>query len=229
MSEREGQRFGSPLESERGSTTIEDNVVSTIAGLAAREVEGIDMGGAASRTAGGVLERVTGSQILSRGISVKVGKVETAIDVTMAVEYGRNILQLAERVRNKITERVENLTGLRVVELYVTISDIIFPEEEEGSGRRGEPGSGSRYEDQPRAQRTEEFRASEGRERETAVFEPAEASTREPVRESVQGLGDQGEVRVEGLPPDREETAELRPGEIQGRPPAGEDETRRIR
>ena len=214
MGEREGQRFGSPLESERGSTTIEDNVVSTIAGLAAREVEGIDMGGAASRTAGGVLERVTGSQILSRGISVKVGKVETVIDVTMAVEYGRNILQLAERVRNKITERVENLTGLRVVGLHVTINDIIFPEEEEGSGRRGEPGSGPRYEDQPRARRTEELGVVGSRERETAGFE--------------RGLGDQGEVSVEGTP-DRDETTELRPGEIQGRPPAGEDETGRIR
>ncbi len=188
MSEREGQRFGSPLESERGSTTIEDNVVSTIAGLAAREVEGIDMGGAASRTAGGVLERVTGSQILSRGISVKVGKVETAIDVTMAVEYGRNILQLAERVRDKITERVETLTGLRVVELNVTVSDIIFPEEE-GGWRRDEP------------VRTE--------------------GEREP--------GDRVEARVEDTRPERDETTELGRDEIQRRPPAGEDDTRRIR
>src|SRR5919202_4478823 len=199
MSEQDRQRLGSPLESGRGSTNIKDSVVSKIAGMAGAEVEGIRMGGSASRAAGGILEGVTGSRSPSRGVSAEVGRIETAIDVTMGVEYGRNILQLAERVRNKITERVENLTGLSVVELYVTISDIIFPEEEEGSGRRGEPGSGSRYEDQPRAQRTEEFRASEGRERETAVFEPAEASTREPVRESVQGLGDQGEVRVEGL------------------------------
>ena len=137
MSEREGQRFGSPLESERGSTLIGDSVVSTIAGLAAREVEGVDMGsGGTSRAAEGILERVTGSQGLSRGISVEIGKVETAIDLTMAVEYGRNILQLAEMVRDKITERVETLTGLRVVELNVTVSDIIFPEEEGGRGSR---------------------------------------------------------------------------------------------
>ncbi|HZY57261.1 MAG TPA: Asp23/Gls24 family envelope stress response protein, partial [Rubrobacteraceae bacterium] len=118
MSEREGQRFGSPLENERGSTLIGDSVVSTIAGLAAREVEGVDMGSSGTyRAAEGILERVTGSRGLSRGISVEIGKVETAIDLTMAVEYGRNILQLAEMVRDKITERVEALTGLRVMEL----------------------------------------------------------------------------------------------------------------
>src|SRR5918911_895067 len=162
MSEREGQRFGSPLESERGSTIIEDNVVSTIAGLAAREVEGVDMGGAASRTAGGVLERVTGSQVLSRGISVEVGKIETAIEVTIAIEYGRNILQLAEKVRNKITERVESLTGLRVVELNFTVGDIVFPEDEEG--RLGEQGSRPRQ-----ARLTEEFGAGDDREPKTEL------------------------------------------------------------
>jgi uncharacterized alkaline shock family protein YloU len=149
VSEREEQRFGSLLESEHGSTTIQDGVVSKIAGLAAREVEGVDVGGGASRVAGGVLERVTGSQVLSRGISVEVGKIETAIEVTIATEYGRSILQLAEKVRNKITERVESLTGLRVVELNVTVGDIIFPEEEGGLGK---PGSRPRQ-----AKQTKEF------------------------------------------------------------------------
>ena len=149
VSEREEQRFGSPLESEHGSTTIQDGVVSKIAGLAAREVEGVDVGGGASRVAGGVLERVTGSQVVSRGISVEVGKIETAIEVTIATEYGRSILQLAEKVRNKITERVESLTGLRVVELNVTVGDIIFPEEEGGLGK---PGSRPRQ-----AKQTKEF------------------------------------------------------------------------
>ena len=204
MSEREEQRFSSPLESERGSTTIQDSVVSTIAGLAAREIEGVDMGGGASRAAGGVLERVTGSQVLSRGISVEVGKIETAIEVTIAIEYGRNILQLAERVRNKITERVESLTGLRVVELNVTVGDIVFPEEKEG--RLGEQGSRPRQ-----ARQTEEFGAGDDRERESAL----EARGQE-------------DVRVESTPT-RDETAELELGEeTQERPPTGEDETTRI-
>jgi uncharacterized alkaline shock family protein YloU len=128
MTEREGQRFDSPLEGEHGSTRIGDAVVSRIAGMAAGEVEGVYMGGVASRSAGGVLESVTGSDSQKRGVSVEVGRTETAIDLTMGIEYGRNILDLAGQVRNRITQRVESLTGLRVTELNVTVSDIIFHE-----------------------------------------------------------------------------------------------------
>src|SRR5919112_6326402 len=110
MTEREGQRrFDSPLESEYGSTIIKDSVVSRIAGVAAGEVEGVRMGGSVSRTAGGILESVTGSQRQTRGISAEVGRFETAIDLTMGVEYGRNILELVEQVRDIISERVENI------------------------------------------------------------------------------------------------------------------------
>src|SRR5215216_3501409 len=157
MSERDQQRH-SPLQSERGSTTVEDAVVSKIAGLAAGEVEGAYMGGSASRTAGQILGGLAGSRDLSRGISTEVGKVEAAIDLTMAVEYGRDILRLTEQVRDRITERVETLTGLRVTELNVTISDVIFPEGEEGGRRPGGSRSTTRDEDRPRVQRTEEFR-----------------------------------------------------------------------
>src|SRR5215210_7407269 len=159
MTEREGQqRLDNPLESERGSTTIKDGVVSRIAGMAAGEVEGVRMGGSASRTAGGILESVTGSDSQKRGISVEVGRVEAAVDLTMGIEYGRNILKLVEQVRGRITERVESLTGLRVTELNVTISDIIFTDDENGQEGQRSLEEGSDYEDRRRAQRTEEIR-----------------------------------------------------------------------
>lgn len=129
MSE-EDRRQRSPLESERGRTTVKDGVVSKIAGVAAGEVEGILMGGSTSRAAGGLFGDMTSSR--SQGITVEVGRTEVAIDVTIGIEYGGSILQLAERVRSGITARVENLTGLRVTELTVTVSDVVFHEEEEG-------------------------------------------------------------------------------------------------
>lgn len=158
MTERTGpQRLDSPLESERGSTTIGDSVVSRIAGMAAGEVEGVRMGGSASRAAGGILESVTGSDSQRRGVSVEVGRVEAAIDLTVGVEYGRNILEVVGRVRDRITQRVESLTGLQITELNVTVSDIIFPNEEgdgRETGRERERGSGS--EEQPQPQQAEE-------------------------------------------------------------------------
>ena len=163
MTEREDrQRLDSPLESERGSTTINDGVVSRIAGMAAGEVEGVRMGGSVSRTAGGILESVTGSDSQKRGVSVEVGRVETAIDLNMGIEYGRNILEIVERVRDSITQRVESLTGLRVTELNVTISDIIFSDENRGGQEAPRSlESGSSHEDRPQEQQTEEIRTED--------------------------------------------------------------------
>ncbi len=207
MIEQDRRRLRSPLESERGSTNIKDSVVSKIAGMAAAEVEGIRMGGSASRAAGGILEGVTGSQSLSRGVSVEVGRIETAIDVTMGVEYGRNILQLAESVRNKITERVENLTGLRVAELNVTVSDVIFPDQGTRGGEAERRGR-LRDEGRPLLQQTGEIGAG-SRERETDDTEPLGIRTRaQPSTEVGRGLREEG--FVESVPLEEDETAELR-------------------
>jgi uncharacterized alkaline shock family protein YloU len=131
MSESGQQRGESPLLSDRGATTISGTVVSTIAGMAAQEVDGVHMGGGASRTAGGVLGSLTGSESSTSGISVEVGRTEAAIDLKMGIEYNKNILQTVEEVRRRITDRVQSMTGLRIKELNATITDITFPEKEE--------------------------------------------------------------------------------------------------
>ena len=131
MSESGQQRGDSPLLSDRGATTISDTVVSSIAGMAAQEVDGVHMGGGASRTASGVLGSLTGSEGKTSGISVEVGRTETAIDLKMGIEYNKNILQTVEEVRRRITDRVQSMTGLRIKELNATITDITFPEKEQ--------------------------------------------------------------------------------------------------
>ena len=123
----EGQR--SPLRSERGRTTISNGVVSKIAGIAAQEVEGIQMGGGTAAAIGGFLDSVTGGGGQARGVSVEVGEEETAIDLSMAVEYGRPIPQISDAVRRNVINRIENLTGLRVTEVNITVNDALLPAE----------------------------------------------------------------------------------------------------
>jgi uncharacterized alkaline shock family protein YloU len=122
---------GSSLRTERGNTTISDAVVSQVAGIAAQEVEGVQMGGGTAAAVGGFLQSVTGggSASLTRGVSVEVGEEETAIDLTMAVEYGKSIPQVSEAVRRNVINRVESLVGLRVTEVNITVNDVQFPEE----------------------------------------------------------------------------------------------------
>ena len=124
----------SPLKTERGTTTIQDGVVSKVAGIAAQEVDGVRMGsGGTSQAVGGIMSAVpgVGSGSQSRGVSVEVGEVEAAVDLSMSVEYGRVIHQIAEAVRTNVIRRVENLVGLRVTEVNISVTDIFFPQQEQ--------------------------------------------------------------------------------------------------
>ena len=142
MSEQRTQQHSSPLQTERGGTRIEDSVVAKIAGIAAQEVEGVRMGGGATQTIGGFLGSVTGGSVgsgsESRGVSVEVGEVEAAVDLTMTVAYGRSIPQVAEAVRRNVINRVENLIGLRVMEVNISIDDVFFPEQERQQAELGQ-------------------------------------------------------------------------------------------
>ena len=58
---------------------------------------------------------------------MEVGEEESAIDLTMAIVYGRSIPQVSEAVRTNVIRRVENLIGLRVNEVNITVNDVILP------------------------------------------------------------------------------------------------------
>jgi uncharacterized alkaline shock family protein YloU len=127
------------LQTDRGNTSIADNVVSKIAGISAQEVDGIRMGSGASQTASNLLGSITGgggSSSQTQGVSVEVGQEEAAIDLTLTAEYGKSIPQLAEAVRRNVSNRVESLVGLRVTEVNVTVQNIFFPQQEEEQERQ---------------------------------------------------------------------------------------------
>ena len=142
MGERRDQ-----LRTERGRTTIGDAVVAKIAGIAAQEVEKVQMGGGAAAAVGGFLESVTGTVSgggsagggsPTRGVSVEVGEEEAAVDLTMALEYGVPIPQTTEQVRRNVVNRIENLTGLSVKEVNITVTDVQLPEERPRLGQQQE-------------------------------------------------------------------------------------------
>jgi len=120
------QQQPSPLQSERGTTRIEDPVVAKIAGIAAQEVDGIKMGTGTSRTLGGIVDTVTGGGGQRRGVSVEVGQIEAAVDLTLEVQYGKSIPTVAESVRSTVIRRIESLVGLRVTEVNIVVDDIYF-------------------------------------------------------------------------------------------------------
>lgn len=114
-----------PLVSDRGTTRIDDSVVEKAAGIAAREVPGVlTMGSGLGRAVAGVTQRVGLGDERRHGVSVEVGEHEAAVDLDAVLEYGANVSEVAQAVRDNVAQRIERITGLRVTEVNVTISDI---------------------------------------------------------------------------------------------------------
>ncbi|EST32836.1 Asp23/Gls24 family envelope stress response protein [Streptomyces niveus] len=138
MASTDTQRSTSPGKSgddggPRGTTTIADNVVATIAGIAVRETDGIyALGGSASRALGSVRDKVAKSTDLSRGVQVEVGEVQAAVDVDVIVEYGEPIADDAKEIRTRVTDAVGKMTGLEVVEININVLDVHLPGSDDG-------------------------------------------------------------------------------------------------
>ncbi|WP_028561521.1 Asp23/Gls24 family envelope stress response protein [Paenibacillus pinihumi] len=111
-----------------GLIRISDDVVSTIAGLAALETPGIAaMSGGISE---GLAKRLSGRNV-QKGVSVEVGQLEAAIDLRIIVQYGIPIQEVCRVLQGNVREAVENMTGLNVVEVNVKVEGVIFKDEEQ--------------------------------------------------------------------------------------------------
>lgn len=114
-----------------GKTTIADSVVAVIAGIAAREVDGVHtMGGGASRAMGAVRDTMSRSTDFTRGVKVEVGEKQAAVDLDVVVLYGTEISDAAAQIRSHVANAVERMTGLEVVEININVRDVYIPGEE---------------------------------------------------------------------------------------------------
>ncbi len=113
-----------------GETTIADDVVASIAGVAAREVEGVASVGKGS-VRRMLAERLAGAEEKARGVEVEVGKIEAVVDLSLNVVYGFNIPKIIVEVRKKVASRLSDLAGLDAKEINVHIVGIEFPEKAE--------------------------------------------------------------------------------------------------
>jgi uncharacterized alkaline shock family protein YloU len=127
----------SELETSLGSTTISETVVSKIAGLATAQIDGVaGFGGSTARAMGAVRERIPGARAsTSQGVAVEVGERQAAVDLTIVVNYGVAIVELARAIRRNVISSIEQMTGLEVVEVNVSVVDLQLPGADTGEGQ----------------------------------------------------------------------------------------------
>ena len=110
--------------------TISDNVVAKVASKAIAGIDGIHaVGGGSSRALAG-LRGDKGAP----GISIDLHEDSVDIDITMSIVFGASVPKIAEACRAAVTEQIENTTGLKVRAVNVLVNDVVFPEDQTGSG-----------------------------------------------------------------------------------------------
>jgi uncharacterized alkaline shock family protein YloU len=115
----------------KGRIKVADEVVEKVAALAALEVSGVaDMGGDFERALESVRDRIGfGSRRGNQGAQAKISNREVAIDVTIVVEYGYVVMEVAGEVKANVARSVGRMLGLRVIEVNVTVDDVRLPGE----------------------------------------------------------------------------------------------------
>ena len=104
-----------------GTVKIADDVVASIAGIAATEVEGVvSMAG----NIGNELKSKMGVKNLAKGVKVEVIGKSVKADIALIVEYGYSIPAISHKVQEKVKSTIENMTGLTVTDVNIRIAGV---------------------------------------------------------------------------------------------------------
>lgn len=104
-----------------GTVKIADDVVASIAGIAATEVEGVvSMAG----NIGNELKSKIGVKNLAKGVKVEVIGKSVKTDIALVVEYGYNIHAISQKVQEKVKSTIESMTGLKVTDVNIRIAGV---------------------------------------------------------------------------------------------------------
>lgn len=101
-----------------GEVMIADDVIATIAGLAATEVEGV------SSMQGNVTNELVGKlgmKNLTKGVRIKVTEAGVRVDLSIQMRYGYSIPKTCKAIQEKVKAAIENMVGLSVEVVNVHI------------------------------------------------------------------------------------------------------------
>ena len=101
-----------PHQKENGKVVYNVGILRNIVELAVAEVEGT----------------MPSEQNKKSGISLYIERDGVYVDVSVAVQYGYNVPELAYRIQQSVKQSVENMTHFKVAEVDVHVLDVVFCE-----------------------------------------------------------------------------------------------------
>lgn len=114
-----------------GSVYFVSDVLATIAGLAVTEVEGVanTVSGSGSFVDMFARKAQSNSKNLTRGIKVDVDGNDVSVNVTIIVEYGFPVPEVAGDIQENVKKAIETMTGMNVKSVDVHVQGVSFERE----------------------------------------------------------------------------------------------------
>ena len=109
-----------------GEVKIADEVVSVIAGLAAMEVDGVSS--MAENATKEIISKL-GKKAVAKGVKIDVLDGIVTVSLALNMTYGYSIREVTAKVQEKVKTAIENMTGLEVSDVNISIAGVALEEE----------------------------------------------------------------------------------------------------
>ena len=97
---------------------IAAEVIATIAGISASEIEGV------SSMSGGIADGIAsilGKKNLGKGVKVDINDKDVTIDLSIIVQYGSRIHDVARNVQESVRAAISDMTDLNVLDININV------------------------------------------------------------------------------------------------------------
>lgn len=116
-------------ENEISNIQISNEVIATIAGVAAMEVDGVS---SLVASLSSNIKELIYKKSAGKGVSVVTTETDdVAITVNVIVKYNYNIQEVAVNIQNQIIRAVSDMTNLNVTAVYVNVMGVNIPKNDE--------------------------------------------------------------------------------------------------
>ena len=167
-----------------GTVTFATDVVATIAGLAATEVEGVANMTSPSSGIADMFSRKS-SRNFTKGVRIDLEENTVRVDITIVVEYGTPVPDVARGIQENVKKAIETMSGLNVHSVDVHVTGISFEREQRAARELDEQQRKMLEESEQKAEET----MAETEEEPTEVEEePTEVSDDEAADDSEEDI-----------------------------------------
>ncbi|NLY08492.1 MAG: Asp23/Gls24 family envelope stress response protein [Tissierellia bacterium] len=109
---------------ESNQIKISNEVIASIATLAAGKVEGV--AGMIGTLTGDMVEKL-GVKSQAKGAKVECDGNQCYVDLTVNLKYGVNIVKVCKEVQEEVSKSIELMTGLQTANVNVIVAGIQIP------------------------------------------------------------------------------------------------------